>query len=151
MVDQHKDKQVRDSVKDYEPRWSRNLTERQWQEVKFSQAYIDSFAHGTDGHNRLELIAKMASILTEQEKERGEDQVTDNTFFKIRDEYMRAVKALVGARTNAEMGHACLGYETVLEVRISAAVAVRRLRHVSLQTAYNMLEGALAVIQDAKP
>jgi hypothetical protein len=35
------------------------LTEREQSEVKFSLAYFDHFQHGTDGHSRLVLIAKL--------------------------------------------------------------------------------------------
>lgn len=47
--------------------WMRNLDERQQKEVRFAVAYRDGFAHGTDGHHRLPLIAKLADLLTAAE------------------------------------------------------------------------------------
>jgi hypothetical protein len=47
--------------------WFIKLDERQRHEVRFAQLYADTFSHGTDGHNRLLLIAKMADMLDEQE------------------------------------------------------------------------------------
>jgi hypothetical protein len=49
------------------PQWFKQLDERQQHEVRFAQLYADTFSHGTDGHNRLLLIAKMADMLDEQE------------------------------------------------------------------------------------
>jgi len=40
-----------------------NLSEREWKEIEFAQVYTESFAHGTDGHGRLVLIAKLANAL----------------------------------------------------------------------------------------
>jgi hypothetical protein len=35
------------------------LTEREQSEIKFALTYFDHFQHGTDGHSRLVLIAKL--------------------------------------------------------------------------------------------
>lgn len=43
--------------------WTNELDERQCKEIAFARAYATSFSHGTDGHNRLLLIAKMAELL----------------------------------------------------------------------------------------
>ena len=50
-----------------DPQWMQQLDERQRQEVKFAQMYANGFAHGTDGHHRLLLIAKMSDMLGSQE------------------------------------------------------------------------------------
>lgn len=44
------------------------LTERQIKEMIFALIYAEQFGHGTEGHNRLLLIAKLAQALglTEQ-------------------------------------------------------------------------------------
>lgn len=39
------------------------LTSREQAELKFARVYVDHFDHGTDGHNRLVLIAKLAQQL----------------------------------------------------------------------------------------
>lgn len=39
------------------------LDERQRKELGFAQFYADEYAHGTDGHNRLLLLSKLANIL----------------------------------------------------------------------------------------
>jgi len=43
--------------------WMELLTERERKEVKFAWAYAANFNHGTDGHSRLLLIAKLADLL----------------------------------------------------------------------------------------
>lgn len=43
--------------------WRNELDEHQRNEVAFAEVYADRFSHGTDGHNRLLLIAKMAELL----------------------------------------------------------------------------------------
>lgn len=37
------------------------FTERELMEIKFALMYVEEFLHGTDGHNRLMLIAKLAA------------------------------------------------------------------------------------------
>lgn len=39
------------------------LTTREFDEIKFATLYDRDFGHGTDGHNRLLLIAKLAMHL----------------------------------------------------------------------------------------
>lgn len=39
------------------------LNSREQSELKFAQVYVDHFEHGTDGHSRLVLIAKLARQL----------------------------------------------------------------------------------------
>jgi monomeric isocitrate dehydrogenase len=57
-----------DNMEDAVPsRWINELDERQRHEVRFAQLYADTFAHGTDGHHRLLLIAKLADLLDKQE------------------------------------------------------------------------------------
>lgn len=41
------------------------LTRRERDEVLLAEVYTASFAHGTDGHNRLMLIAKLSKLLTQ--------------------------------------------------------------------------------------
>lgn len=36
-----------------------NYTERELSEIRFALTYVDTFNHGTDGHNRLNVIAKL--------------------------------------------------------------------------------------------
>jgi hypothetical protein len=43
--------------------WLNELDERQRKEVAFACVYRDHYAHGTDGHNRLLLIAKLFDLL----------------------------------------------------------------------------------------
>lgn len=43
--------------------WLDSFTIRETQEIGFAQVYTDQFTHGTDGHNRLLLIAKLADML----------------------------------------------------------------------------------------
>jgi hypothetical protein len=43
--------------------WFTLLDERQQKEVQFAEVYAQHFSHGTDGHNRLLLVAKMAEAL----------------------------------------------------------------------------------------
>lgn len=40
---------------------------RALQELDFARTYYTSFNHGTDGHSRLVLIAKLAELLDEKE------------------------------------------------------------------------------------
>ena len=39
------------------------LTQREEQEIHFAKIYADDFSHGTDGHSRLLLIARLATAL----------------------------------------------------------------------------------------
>ena len=50
-----------------EQEWLKELDERQRKEIEFARMYADGFAHGTDGHHRLLLIAKLALMLDEAE------------------------------------------------------------------------------------
>jgi hypothetical protein len=43
--------------------WMKELDDRQRKEVEFARLYAGQFGHGTDGHNRLLLIAKLATLL----------------------------------------------------------------------------------------
>ncbi len=43
--------------------WMNQLDERQQKELLFARLYQKEFAHGTDGHHRLLLIAKLAEML----------------------------------------------------------------------------------------
>jgi hypothetical protein len=45
--------------------WMNELDERQQKELMFARMYAKDFAHGTDGHHRLLLIAKLAAMLDE--------------------------------------------------------------------------------------
>lgn len=49
--------------------WQDNLDERQRKEVALARIYAADFAHGTDGHNRLLLIAKLADLLDEAQRD----------------------------------------------------------------------------------
>lgn len=43
--------------------WRKELTERENKEVDFAFIYADLYNHGTDGHSRLTLIARLARLL----------------------------------------------------------------------------------------
>lgn len=45
--------------------WRNKLDDRQRSELMFALMYEADFKHGTDGHNRLLLIAKLAHLLDE--------------------------------------------------------------------------------------
>lgn len=53
---------------EYSQEWLNELDDRQRKEVEFALIYEDGFKHGTDGHNRLLLIAKLAHMLNEAEE-----------------------------------------------------------------------------------
>lgn len=44
-------------------RWWDGLTEREQKEIVLAERYVRDFNHGTAGHNRPVLIAKLAGIL----------------------------------------------------------------------------------------
>jgi hypothetical protein len=53
-----------------EVEWPQLLDDRQRKELELARLYdTDDFRHGTDGHNRLLLIAKLASLLDRVERE----------------------------------------------------------------------------------
>lgn len=47
--------------------WMSELTDREQKEVEFCLLYSDAFNHGTDGHTRLNIVAKLARKLHEYE------------------------------------------------------------------------------------
>lgn len=47
--------------------WRDQLTDRERKEVEFAELYAADFNHGTDGHNRLNLISLMAKLLDNKE------------------------------------------------------------------------------------
>lgn len=49
--------------------WWAELDERQRQEVRMALEYERRFNHGTDGHNRLLLIAKLTQLLDKVSRE----------------------------------------------------------------------------------
>ena len=59
------------------PEWLRDFTDRERDEIKFAQVYAVTFAHGTDGHSRLILIAKLADKLNRSELMRTDPQVLE--------------------------------------------------------------------------
>lgn len=50
--------------------WLKELDDRQRKELDFAGMYAHGFAHGTDGHHRLLLIAKLRELLNKAERER---------------------------------------------------------------------------------
>ena len=42
---------------------SAGMTERDLKEIAFARLYNEDFKHGTDGHNRLIIIARLASMV----------------------------------------------------------------------------------------
>lgn len=59
------------------PEWLRDFTAREVDEIKFAQMYAVTFAHGTDGHSRLILIAKLADKLNTSELLRLDPQALE--------------------------------------------------------------------------
>lgn len=59
------------------PEWLRDFTDRERDEIKFAQVYAIQFAHGTDGHSRLILIAKLADKLNTSELMRLDPQALE--------------------------------------------------------------------------
>ena len=47
--------------------WRKWLTTREINEVAMAQIYVNDFSHGTTGHNRIVLIAKLAALLDAHE------------------------------------------------------------------------------------
>jgi hypothetical protein len=43
--------------------WEKLLNERELKELHFARLYAAEFHHGTDGHNRLLLLDKLAKLL----------------------------------------------------------------------------------------
>lgn len=43
--------------------WRNNLSVREQAEVRFAETYVKDFNHGTDGHSRLDVIARLAAML----------------------------------------------------------------------------------------
>lgn len=54
-----------------ESKWFAGLNEREQKEVAFALEYAKNYRHGTDGHNRLLLIALLANIATNLEENNG--------------------------------------------------------------------------------
>lgn len=52
---------------DQTPEWFKGLSEREQNEVNFCMVYSEQFSHGTDGHTRLLMVAKLAKMLDEME------------------------------------------------------------------------------------
>lgn len=51
--------------------WLSAFDERQQKEIEFASLYMRDFSHGTNGHNDLLIIAKMASLLDAYNREFG--------------------------------------------------------------------------------
>lgn len=49
--------------------WKQLFDERQRQEIEFAVLYAKMFNHGTDGHHRLNIIAKMERLLNNIEQQ----------------------------------------------------------------------------------
>lgn len=52
--------------------WMQQLEPHEQREVELANVYASVFAHGTDGHSRLMLIAKLSQLVTELEREVSE-------------------------------------------------------------------------------
>lgn len=48
--------------------WITLFDERERKEIEFALTYARDFHHGTNGHNALMIIAKMAQLLNDNEK-----------------------------------------------------------------------------------
>ena len=51
--------------------WYEILSEREQKEIAFARLYAESFGHGTDGHTRLLLIARL-DVLLDEKQARGD-------------------------------------------------------------------------------
>lgn len=51
--------------------WKQGLSERDRKEVEFATVYTNHYAHGTDGHTRLLLVAKLAGMLDEADAQQA--------------------------------------------------------------------------------
>lgn len=51
------------------PQWFDEFDERQQQQIRFSRLYAREFHHGANGHNDMMIIAKMAELLDELERQ----------------------------------------------------------------------------------
>lgn len=63
---------------DKEYKWQELLDDREWAEICFARLYKNNFSHGTDGHNRLLLLAKLSYFLDQQEVDNAEHSKTDS-------------------------------------------------------------------------
>jgi hypothetical protein len=52
--------------------WPRQLDDRQRKELQLARYYAQNLSHGTDGHHRLLLIAKLAEMLDDCYNVHGE-------------------------------------------------------------------------------
>lgn len=43
--------------------WETHFDYRELQEIEFARTYVRDFGHGTDGHIRLTIMARMADLL----------------------------------------------------------------------------------------
>ena len=53
--------------------WTDQLDERQQKELALARTYARDFHHGTDGHSRLMLIARLAELLDAAQQATAED------------------------------------------------------------------------------
>lgn len=51
------------------PVWFEKFDERQQQQIRFSRLYAREFHHGANGHNDMMIIAKMAELMDEMERQ----------------------------------------------------------------------------------
>jgi hypothetical protein len=50
-----------------DPEWMKDLSQRERDEINFCMVYSEQFNHGTDGHTRLLMVAKLAKKLDAME------------------------------------------------------------------------------------
>lgn len=60
-------------MSDFVRTWWIDLSERERQEIEFAEIYAEDFGHGTDGHNRLNLIATLAAYLDQDQIDMEEE------------------------------------------------------------------------------
>lgn len=48
--------------------WVQHFNAREQAEIGFAKQYVRLFDHGTDGHSRLHVIAKLADLLNQYEQ-----------------------------------------------------------------------------------
>jgi len=78
------DKKRKMKLKEFErllknPEWEKEFGEGELTEINFCNEYVLDFHHGTDGHNRMMIIAKMAVLLDMMEDHLGLQRTEEDT------------------------------------------------------------------------
>ena len=57
--------------------WKAQFDERQRAEISLAKTYLKLYNHGTTGHQRMVIIAKMAQLLDDQDPSVAQDPTTE--------------------------------------------------------------------------